>query len=183
MTWSDRLSCMTNTLALFVFCTAAGVAQAAESAYPTRPIRLVVGFAPGGGIDALARIMSLTLSDAMGQTWVVDNRAGAAGNLATEIAARANADGYTVLMAIDTQLTVNPSLYKLPFSVQKDLQPVTMLATIEYILVAHPTVQARTLQEFVALARQKPGSLNYASAGVGSPIHQAPQAGGWVGLG
>jgi putative PIG3 family NAD(P)H quinone oxidoreductase len=166
-----RLSYVTNTLALLAFCAAAGVAQAAEPEYPTRPIRLLVGFAPGGGVDALARIISPKLSDVLSQTWVVDNRGGAGGNLATEIVAHANPDGYTVLMALNTQLTVNPSLYKLPFSVEKDLQPITMLAAQEHILVLHPSVPAKTLKEFVALAKQRPGALNYASAGVGSSVH------------
>src|SRR5688572_19696568 len=115
MTSRARLSHVTNTLALLVIGAAAGVADAAESAYPTRPIRLLVGFTPGGAGDVLARIMAPRLSDAMGQTWVVDNRGGAGGNLATEIVAPANPDGYTVLLGVASQLTVNPSLYnKLP---------------------------------------------------------------------
>src|SRR5688500_17699199 len=148
-------------------------AFAAEPAYPTRPIRLVVPFAPGGGVDVISRILSPKLTDAMGQTWVVDNRAGAAGNLGADIVAHASPDGYTVLAALNTQLTANPSLYKLPFSVEKDLQPVTMLCTAEHIVVIHPAVQAKTLTEFIALAKQKPGGFNYASAGVGSSIHLA----------
>ncbi|MBI4189399.1 MAG: tripartite tricarboxylate transporter substrate binding protein [Betaproteobacteria bacterium] len=175
MTCGARLSHVTNILALLAFGAAAGVAQAAEQAYPTRPIRLVVPFAPGGGVDALARSISPKLSTAMGQTWVVDNRGGASGNLGAEIVARANPNGYTVLIAVDSQFTVNPSLYKLSFSVETDLQPVTMLATAEYILVVHPSLQATTLKEFVALAKQKPGALNYASGGVGTPIHLAAE--------
>ena len=160
---------------LLASCAAGGVAQAAEPTYPTRPVRLVVPFAPGGGVDILARIMSPKLTDAMGQTWVVDNRGGAAGNLGAEIVARASPDGHTVLMALSTQLTANPSLYKMPFSVENDLQPVAMLVTAEHILVVHPGVQAKTFNEFIALARQKPGTLNYASAGVGSSIHLAAE--------
>src|SRR5687767_6937141 len=113
-----RPSCITNVIGLLGFCIAAGVAQAADSAYPTRPVRLIVPFAPGGGVDATARIIGPKLSESMGQNWVVDNRTGAAGNLASEIAARANPDGHTVLLALDTQLTANPSLYDhLPFNV------------------------------------------------------------------
>src|SRR5688500_1264981 len=100
-------------LALLVFAFAAIAAHVADPAYPTRPIRLVVGFPPGGGIDATARILSPKLSEAMGQNWVVDARSGAAGNLGGEIVARANPDGYTALLALSTQLTVNPSLYKM----------------------------------------------------------------------
>lgn len=161
----------TNTLALLAVCAAAGIAQAAEPAYPTRPVRLVVGFAPGGGGDTMARIIAPKLSDSMGQTWVVDNRSGATGNLATEIVARANADGYTMLLGVETSITANPSLYKLPFNVQKDLQPITLLAMVDQILVVHPSVQAKTVPELVALAKQKPGALNYGSAGTGSANH------------
>lgn len=148
---------------------------AAAPGYPTRPIRLLIPFAAGGGADTLARIISPKLSEALGQQWVIDNRGGAAGNLAAEIVARAAPDGYTVFMGFSTVLTVNPSLYKLPYSVDKDLQPVTLLATAQYILVLHPSVQATSVKDFISLARQKPGSLNYASAGVGSPLHLAAE--------
>jgi tripartite-type tricarboxylate transporter receptor subunit TctC len=123
----------------------------------------------------LSRIISPKMSDALGQTWVVDNRGGAAGNLAAEIVADAAPDGHTVFMGFSTVLTVNPSLYKLRYNVEKDFQPVTLLATAQYILVIHPSVQAATLKEFIALAKQKPGALNYASAGVGSPLHLAAE--------
>ena len=171
MTSRARPSYMTNTIALLVLCVAVGVAQAADSAYPSRPIRLVVGFAPGGGADATARIISPKLSDAMVQNWVVDNRTGAGGNLASEIVARANPDGYTVLLAIDTQLTANPSLYKLPFSVEKDLQPIIILTATDSIVVVHPSVQARTFMELVALGKQNPGALHFGSGGMGSSNH------------
>jgi len=141
--------------------------------YPSRPVRLLVPFAPGGGADTLARIVTPKLHEALGQPWVVDNRGGAAGNLAAETVARANPDGYTVFEGFNTVLTVNPTLYKLPFSMEKDLQPVTMLAGAQYILVVHPGVAANSLKELIALAKQKPGSLNYATAGVGSPLHLA----------
>ncbi len=151
-------------------------APAAEPApYPVRPVRLLVPFAPGGGADALSRIVTPKMHQALGQAWVVDNRGGAAGNIAAETVAKAAPDGYTALMGFNTVLTVNPNLYKLPYSVEKDLQPVTLLATAQYILVIHPSVQANTLKDFIALAKQKPDSLNYASAGVGSPLHLAAE--------
>jgi len=150
-------------------------AAAVESTYPTRPIRMLVPFAPGGGADTLARILTPKLHDAMGQAWVVDNRGGAGGNLAAEIVARASPDGYTTFMGFNTVLTVNPHLYKLPISVEKDFQPVTLLATAQYILVLHSSVQAANLKEFIALAKAKPGGYNYASAGVGSPLHLAAE--------
>jgi tripartite-type tricarboxylate transporter receptor subunit TctC len=164
-----------NALALLAFAAALGVAQAAEPSYPTGRIRLVVPYAAGGSSDVLARTIAPKLSDAMGQTWLVDNRTGAGGNLGTEIVARASADGYTVLMALDSTLTANPSLYKLPFSIEKDLQPVTLLGSADFMLIVHPRVQANTLKEFVALAKQRPGALNYASGGIGTPNHLATE--------
>jgi tripartite-type tricarboxylate transporter receptor subunit TctC len=162
-----------------LICTVAACmslsAAAADDNYPTHPVRLLVPFAPGGGADALSRIITPKMHDALGQAWVVDNRGGAAGNIAAETVAKAAPDGYTALMGFSTVLTVNPSLYKLPYSVTKDLQPVTLLATAQYILVIHPSVAATNLKDFIALARQKPGSLNYASAGVGSPLHLAAE--------
>ena len=162
-----------------LFCAVAACmslsAAAADDNYPTRPVRLLVPFAPGGGADALSRIITPKMHDALGQAWVVDNRGGAAGNIAAETLAKAAPDGYTALMGFSTVLTANPSLYKLPYSVTKDLQPVTLLATAQYILVIHPSVAATNLKDFIALAKQKPGSLNYASAGVGSPLHLAAE--------
>jgi tripartite-type tricarboxylate transporter receptor subunit TctC len=169
-----RLLVLSGCAALALLPLPAAAADGA-SAYPSRPVRLLVPFAPGGGADTLARIITPKLSDAMGQTWIVDNRGGAGGNLAAELVATANPDGQTAFMGFSTVLTVNPTLYKLGFSVQKDLQPVTLLATAQYILVLHPSVQATTVKEFVALAKSKPGALNYASAGVGSPLHLAAE--------
>jgi tripartite-type tricarboxylate transporter receptor subunit TctC len=154
-----------------VFCAAAGGAVAADSAYPTRPIRWVVATAPGGGVDATARILAPKLSEQMGETWIVDNRAGAAGNVGVETVARSTPDGYTLLAATSTVLTVNPSLYKMPVNIEKDLQPITTLAAAEQAVIVHPSVPARTLKELIALARQNPGALNYASAGTGTALH------------
>ena len=155
----------------FAALAGAAPAQAGEPAYPTRPVRLVLGFGAGGGTDLLARTIAPKLSEAMGQTWVVDNRTGASGNLSTEIVARASPDGHTVLMVLNTQLTANPSLYKLPFDVQRDLQPITSLGSSDQMIVVHPGVPAATLKEFIALAKQKPGAFNYASTGIGSVDH------------
>ncbi len=149
----------------------AAVTQTAGTSYPNRPIRAVVATAPGGALDAVMRILSPKLTDSMGQTWVVDNRSGASGNVGAEIVVRANADGYTVLTSTSTLLTVNPALYRMSFNIEKDLQPVTLLASGEQVVVVHPGVQAKTLAELIALAKQKPGALNYASAGQGTAIH------------
>jgi tripartite-type tricarboxylate transporter receptor subunit TctC len=150
-------------------------AHAADPAYPTRPIRLLVPFAPGGGADTTARILTPRLHEAMGQAWVVDNRGGAGGNLAAEIVAKATPDGHTIFLGFNTVLTVNPTLYKLPFSVEKDLAPVVLLATAQYIMVLHPSVPANNLKEFIALAKQKPGAFNFSSGGMGTPLHMAAE--------
>ena len=154
-----------------LLCCVLAAPPASAQQYPTRPIRLLVPFAPGGGSDALARIITPRLGDALGQTWVVDNRGGAGGNLAAETVAKAAPDGHTVFLGFATVLTVNPALYKLSFSMEQELAPVTLLATAQYILVIHPGVQANTLKEFIALARQKPGALNFSSGGAGTPLH------------
>jgi tripartite-type tricarboxylate transporter receptor subunit TctC len=158
--------------AAFITCTALtpGV-LAGEAAYPVRPVRVVVASAPGGGLDAVTRIIAPRLHESTGQPWIVDNRSGAGGNVGAEIVARATPDGYTALASTSTLLTVNPSLYKMSFSVEKDLQPITILASGEQVVVVHPSVAAKTIQDLVALAKQKPGALNYASAGTGTAIH------------
>jgi tripartite-type tricarboxylate transporter receptor subunit TctC len=159
------------SLALAALTAPAIAAPAADPTYPTRSIRMVLGFAPGGALDTTARILSRKLGEAMGQTWVVDNRPGAGGNLAGDIVARAPADGYTVLLAVDSQLTMNPTLTKMQFDVENDLQPVTMLATVDQLLLVNPAVPAKSLDELIALAKQNPGKLNYASSAVGSSLH------------
>ena len=171
-----------RSLRLTVACTAllSGFALApAEAAVGgvefTRPIRLIVPTAAGGGTDTLARIIAPRLSDATGQPWIIDNRAGAGGNLGTEIVVRAAPDGHTVLLGFNTILTVNPALYKLSFDMQRDLQPVTTLDVAQFLVLLHPDVPAATLKEFVALAKARPGALNYASSGIGGPAHLAAE--------
>lgn len=160
-----------TTLALLTVALAgAAAAQAAD--YPTKPIRMLVGFAPGGGTDATARPIAAKLGDALGQQVVVDNRPGAAGNIAAEITANAAPDGYTILMATIASLAINPSLYsKLPFDPEKDLAPVIQAVDSTNILSLHPSVPAASVKELIALARQKP--LNYGSSGVGGTGHLA----------
>lgn len=138
-------------------------------------MRLLLPFAPGGGSDAVARVITPKLHEALGQPWVVDNRGGAGGNIAAEIVAHANPDGHTVFLGFSTVLTVNPLLYKLAFDVSKDLVPVTMLTAGQYMLVLHPSVKADNLKDFIALANAKSGALNYASAGIGTPLHLAAE--------
>lgn len=158
-----------------VVCSTTAVFAATIPGYPIRPIRLLVPFAPGGSGDAIARIITPKLTEAMGQQWVVDNRGGAAGNIAAETVARAAPDGHTVFLGLSTVVTANPALYKLSFSMEKDLQAVTMLTISQYILVLNPSVPAASVKELIALAKQKPRSLNYSSGGVGSPLHLAAE--------
>ena len=149
-----------------------GAACAHAQTYPSKPIRFVLPFPPGGGTDALARILSPRLSERLGQSIVIDNRPGAAGNISADIVAKSAPDGYTLLMGFSTVLTTSKSLYaKLPFDPERDLVPITQLATAQYILVVHPSVAAKSIVELIALARAKPGTLNYASSGVGGPLH------------
>lgn len=159
-----------TAIALIGAALACGAAQAAD--YPTKPIRMLVGFAPGGGTDTTARPIAQKLGDALGQQVIVDNRPGAAGNIATEITANAAPDGYTILMATIASLAINPSLYsKLPFDPEKDLAPVIQAVDSTNILSLHPSVQANSVKELIALAKQKP--LNFGSSGVGGTGHLA----------
>ncbi|MGA0116140.1 MAG: tripartite tricarboxylate transporter substrate binding protein [Burkholderiales bacterium] len=139
---------------------------------PVKPIRMLVGFAPGGGTDTTARAMGNKLGERLGQQIIIDNRPGAAGNIATEILSKSAADGYTILMGTIAALAINPSLYKkMPFDPLKDLQPISRAVDSTNILVLHPSVPAKSVKELVALAKAKP--LNGGSSGVGGAGHLA----------
>jgi len=151
-------------------CSSIDAAQGA-SAYPAKPIRLVVPFSPGGSADTLARTMQTALSTELGQPLVLDNRGGASGVIGTELVARAPADGYTVLL-ITTTHTVNPSLMnKLPYDTLTDFAPVSLAVSQPNILAVHPSVPAKSVKELVAYAKSKSGHLTYASGGGGSSPH------------
>ena len=155
-----------------VFSIAAGQAVNAQD-YPTRSIRIVVAYSPGGGTDLISRTLARKLTESWGQTVVVDNRPGAGGILGTEIVARAAPDGYT-LGTIPSTHAINPSLFrKLPYDPIKDFVMVNMLATSPNILAAHPSLPVRTTKDLIALAKRRPGELTFASAGVGSTTHLA----------
>lgn len=159
-----------RTLLVFAACIIAVSAGAAE--YPTKPIRLLVGFAPGGGTDTTARAISQKLTASLGQQVVVDNRPGVSGNIAAEITVNAPADGYTVLLSTIAALAVNPSLLKkMAFDPVTDLAPVTRAADSTNFLVVHPSVPAKSVKDLVALAKAKP--LNCGSSGVGGAGHLA----------
>ena len=150
---------------------AAGIARA-QSAFPSRPVRVVVPYGTGGGTDILIRMIAPAVSASLGQSLVIENRPGAGSVLGTELVARAPADGYT-LLAVDSAILTNPGLRKLPFDTKRDLAGVTMMATAPVILVVHPSVPAKNLTELIELARGKPGLLNYASGGNGASTHLA----------
>lgn len=150
-----------------------GVAWA--QSYPVRPVRIVVGFAPGGATDIVARLIGQWLSDRLGKPFVVENRTGAGGNIATETVARSAADGYTLLVA-GQQDAVNASLYtKLNFDFIRDFAPIATLVSQPLVLVVNPSVPANTLPEFIAYAKANPGKINVASAGNGTPPHLAAE--------
>lgn len=154
----------------FFACLALAVSGAyAQSSYPTRAIRLIVPLAPGGPSDILARTMGQKLSESFKQTVIVDNRTGAGGTIGTDIAAKSPADGYTLLLIAAATYTINASLYqKLPYDPRKDLAPVSIMAGAPYILVVHPSLPVKTVKELLALAKARPGELNYASGGSGT---------------
>lgn len=151
----------------------AAVMPALAQDYPNRPIRFIVPYPPGGGTDVVARIMNEALAADLGQPVIIDNRGGAAGNVGTDVAAKAPADGYNILFTLSSH-TINPKLYdKLPFDVERDFVSISLAAMIPQILVAHPSVAANNVSELIALAKANPGKLNYASVGTGSPGHIA----------
>ena len=140
--------------------------------YPAKPIRLIVPFAPGGGTDILARSLGQLLGSSLGQQVIVDNRPGAGGVLGAELTAKSAPDGYTIMM-VSSSYSVNPALYKLSFDPIKDLTPISQVASVPFVLVAHPSVPINNLRELIALAKAKPGQLNFASSGLGSSPHLA----------
>jgi tripartite-type tricarboxylate transporter receptor subunit TctC len=167
-------ACAVRTLQLLLAVLVAGLCVRAESAdeYPSRPVRFIVPFTAGGGGDLIIREVSQRLTARLGQSVVVDNRTGAGGNVGTELAARAPADGHTLLMANVAPMAINVSVYKkLPYDPAKDFATITLLASFPNVLVVHPSLPVRTLAELIALAHAQPGRLTCASAGAGSTTH------------
>jgi tripartite-type tricarboxylate transporter receptor subunit TctC len=150
-------------------------AQAAsgEARYPTKPIRLISAFAPGGGASAVARMIGPELTEAWGQPVVVDNRPGAGGSIGTEMAARSPADGYTLVMATASTIVINPLVGKVPFDPLADFAPVVHTSTVPLVLVVHPSVPAKTVKELIAYARSRGARLNFSSSGEGTISHLA----------
>lgn len=157
--------------ALLVYCLPSQTL--AQTSYPTKPVRFIVGQAPGGATDVIARLVSPRLSEQFSQTVIVENRTGAAGSIGAAFVAKSAPDGYNLLV-ISSSYAINPSLYTdLPFDPVKDLMPVTLIAEAPFLLVVHPSMPVRSVKELIAFAKSKPGVLNYASGGNGSSGHLA----------
>ena len=163
---------MANYIVPMLAAFACAMPLAAQE-YPVKPVRILVGFAPGGGIDISARALAPGLSAALGQQVIVDNRPGAGSNIAAEIAAKAAPDGYTLLLG-SIAIAINPSLYgKVAYDPARDFAAIGQTGTMSNILVVHPVLPVKTVKEFVALAKRQPGKLNYATPGAGSSAHLA----------
>lgn len=156
-----------------IAATAAGGIAHAQTSYPTKPVRIVVPFSPGGSLDLVARALSKTMSAELGQPVIVDNKPGAGGTIGVEHAAKAAPDGYT-LLCVQSSITINPSLLKsVPYDPVKDFDPISKISSYMFFLVAHPSAPVRSVKQLIALAKARPDELQYASVGVGSGTHLA----------
>ena len=159
--------------ALVCLCGASTAGLAHAQSWPTKPIKLIVPYPPGGGTDVIARIVQEPLAKELGQQVIIDNRGGAGGSIGSALAAQSPSDGYTVLFTLSSH-TINPAIYtKLPFDTEKDFSSVVTVASLPQILVANPNFPAKTVKEVIEMAKAKPGSISYASVGNGSPGHLA----------
>ena len=161
---------MKKTFLLLLALVAANAASAAD--WPTKPVRFIVPYPPGGGTDVIARIVQPRLSEALGQSIVIENRGGAGGMLGTEAASKAAPDGYTFLFTLSSH-TINPILYKAPFDIERDFTAVTLIVSVPQLIVAHPDARLGSMNDVVASARSQPGKLAFASVGNGTPSHIA----------
>jgi tripartite-type tricarboxylate transporter receptor subunit TctC len=168
--WQERLM-RRLIVALTLVLAALGPGPAGAQSYPTKPIRVIVPFAAGGAVDVLARLVGAKMSESIGQPVIIENRAGAAGNVAADAVAKSPPDGYTILQNTNGQ-AISPAIYRtLPFDTLKDFIPVTQLVATSTVLVANPKLPAKTVQELIALAKAQPGKLNYGMTGVGNSLH------------
>ena len=168
------ISALSKTASLGAALLAAAAGTALAQTYPAKPIRVVVPFAPGGTSDILARLLGAKINESLGQQVIVDNRPGASGNIGTELVAKSAPDGYTLVLMDVGNLSISPSIFpKLPFDIVKDLAPVTVVSYSPHLLCVHPSVPANSVKQLVALAKSKPGQLNYGSTGLGSAPHMA----------
>ncbi|SAI40090.1 putattive exported protein [Bordetella ansorpii] len=171
-----RRAFVCSLMALAIGAAFAPAVQAQDN-YPDRPVRLIVPYPPGGATDVIGRVMAQELTGALGQSVVVENRAGAAGNIGADQVAKAAPDGYTLLLGALTSHSINAELYKgrVPYDIEKSFSPVSIVGTVPLVFVVNPTVKANTLQEFIALVKAKPGAMTMASSGNGSPQHLATE--------
>lgn len=160
--------------ALLALIMAASTTAALAQAYPSRPIRMILPFPPGGPTDIVGRAIAQKLSEQMGQQVVTDNRPGAGGNLGLELTAKSPPDGYTIALS-SSLIAIAPSLYSRLNYQQKDLAPISLVAEIRNVILVHPSVPAKSVKELIAIARKNPGKLNYGSGGVGTTTHLAPE--------
>jgi len=168
------MNCKTVAILTTVALAAFGPSQLLAQAYPTKPVRLVVPFPPGGSTDIVARIVAQKLGERIGQPVLVENRGGAGGTIGTDAVAKAAPDGYVLGFASTSTHAVAPAVYaKLPYDAVKDFAPISLVAVTPYLLVVNPKVEVKTLKEFVAYVKPRPGKFNYASAGTGSTTHLA----------
>ncbi len=164
-------SAVAASVVTFAMLSAVPAAAQGKAEYPTKPVRFVVPFVPGGPTDIQGRMLGEKLAQRLGQQVLVDNRGGAGGNIGMELTVKAPADGYTIVIATVGTWAVNPHLYKLPFDVVKDFAPIIQVSTSPGVLVVHPSLPAKSVKDLVTLARAKPGQLNYGSSGVGGFGH------------
>jgi tripartite-type tricarboxylate transporter receptor subunit TctC len=148
------------------------IVETAAAQYPARPVRMVVGFPPGGGTDIIARLVAQKLGERWGQPVVVENKLGASGNIGAESVAKSAPDGYTLLMAFSSHAS-NAALSKLPFDIHKDFSPISLVGSAPMVVIANPALPAKTLGELIAYARANPGAVKYGSSGIGTPVHLA----------
>ena len=163
-----------NTVALLLALAVASVAQAQSGKWPEKPVRIIVPLAPGGSVDIVARMVAARLTEKFGEQFVVDNRPGAGTTLGVTITARANPDGYTIIM-MSSAFAGSAALYKLPYDPLKAIAPIGLIAAGPMFLALHPSVKAGSIKEFIELARAKPGALNYGSGGIGTSTHLATE--------
>lgn len=164
---------ITITRALVAAALAAAPAAALAQAWPSKPVRIVVGFAPGGGTDIMARVLGAKLSDWMKQPFIIENRPGANGNVAAKLVADAPGDGYTVLFMSVAHIMSKPVYKNMGYDIERDLAPVTVVSSVPNVFGVHPSLPAKSVKDMIALAKSKPGEMTYATSGVASPEHFA----------
>jgi tripartite-type tricarboxylate transporter receptor subunit TctC len=167
---AGRLRLARAAAGLWLLC---GAAAAAGSTFPSKPVRLILGFPPGGATDLVARAIQPRMAAGFGHPLVIDNRPGANGIIAGELTARADPDGHTILFGHIGVLVISPAIQKVPFDQARDFAPVGQAVQLQNLLITHPTLAVRSMKEFIALANARPGHINYASSGIGSPGHLA----------